>query len=176
MSHFPRTRRGERGMALLIVLVLLLLMTLLGLASLRGTLMEERMTASLYDRSLSFQAAEAALREGEALALTRPTAPSSGCTNGVCSTPSEANGDMDRWLNAAFNGWRASTVNFGTAPTSGAPQFFVEPMGVAPNWVFCEREIPMNPTCMSPRFRVTARSAVVADRSQVLLQSNISTP
>ena len=175
MSPTPRSPRQERGMALLIVLVLLLLMTLLGLASLRGTVMEERMTASLYDRSLAFQSAEAALREGEALAATRPAAPSSGCTSGVCSRPGGLT-EIDRWMNAAFNGWRNSTVNFGSAPTSGIPQFFVEPMGNAPNWVFCEREIPMNPTCLSPRYRVTARSAVTADRAQVLLQSNISTP
>ena len=90
MSRLPRPAGAQRGMALLVVLVLLLLMTLLGLASLRGALMEERMTASLYDRSLSFQSAEAALREGEALALTRPTAPSSGCNAGVCSTPATA--------------------------------------------------------------------------------------
>lgn len=175
MSRLPRPAGAQRGMALLVVLVLLLLVTLLGLASLRGALMEERMTASLYDRSLSFQSAEAALREGEALALTRPTAPPSGCNAGVCSTPATA-AEMDRWLNPAFAGWRNAAVDLAATPSAGAPQFIVEPMGVAPNWVFCEREIPMNPNCMSPRYRITARSAAVADRSQVLLQSNFSTP
>ena len=49
-------------------------------------------------------------------------------------------------------------------------------MGDAPNWPGCDRELPVNPTCLSPRFRVTARSATTADRAQVLLQSNVSTP
>lgn len=59
--------RRQRGVALVVVLILLLVMTLLGLASLRGTLMEERMSAYMYDRSLAFQATEAALREAEAV-------------------------------------------------------------------------------------------------------------
>ncbi len=40
-------------------------MTLIGLAVLRTTLLQERMSANLRDRSLSFQAAEAALRDAE---------------------------------------------------------------------------------------------------------------
>ena len=63
--HGPR---AQRGVALAVVLILLLVMMLLGLASLRGTLMEERMSANQLDRSLSFQAAEAALRKGEEVA------------------------------------------------------------------------------------------------------------
>ena len=67
MSRFPNPGAPcqERGAALIVVLILLLVMTLLGLASLRGTLMEERMSANMYDRSIGFQAAEAALREAE---------------------------------------------------------------------------------------------------------------
>ena len=65
--HLPGRRR-QSGVALIVVLILLMVMTLLGLASLRGTLMEERMSANLFDRSLAFQAAGSALREGEARA------------------------------------------------------------------------------------------------------------
>ena len=62
--HLPGRRR-QSGVALIVVLILLMVMTLLGLASLRGTLMEERMSANLFDRSLAFQAAESALREAD---------------------------------------------------------------------------------------------------------------
>ena len=67
MTQYPtfRSPRRQRGVALLVVLMLLLIMTLLGLASLRGSIMEERMSANLFDRSLMFQAAESALRQGE---------------------------------------------------------------------------------------------------------------
>ena len=57
----------QRGVSLVVVLILLLIMTLLGLAVLRSTLLEERMSANLYDRSLGFQSAEAVLREAESV-------------------------------------------------------------------------------------------------------------
>ena len=85
-TSFPSMRR-QQGASLVVVLILLLVMTLLGLAVLRSALLEERMTANLLDRSWSFQAAEAALRNGEALAATRPVVPAAGCAGGVCSTP-----------------------------------------------------------------------------------------
>ena len=58
----------ERGVVLLVALVMLLLVTVLGLASVRMLTLEERMAANSFDRNLAFQAAETALREGEALA------------------------------------------------------------------------------------------------------------
>lgn len=160
------TSSRQRGAVLVVVLILLLVMTLLGLASLRGTLMEERMSASLYDRSLSFQAVEAALREGEAIAFTRPTPPASGCSQGVCSTPDPTK--TDRWLDATFNGWRTATVNVGGL--TAAPQFFIEYMGEAPSWPKCDSEVPMHASCLKTRYRITARS-VQPDRAQVVLQS-----
>jgi type IV pilus assembly protein PilX len=68
-TTFPPRR--QRGAALIIVLLLLLVMTLLGLSSLRSTLLEERMTGAMFDRSLAFQVAESALREGEAFVTTQ---------------------------------------------------------------------------------------------------------
>lgn len=164
-TAFPAPGR-QRGAALVVVLILLLVMTLLGLASLRGTLMEERMSASVYDRSLSFQAVEAALREAEAIAFTRPTPPASGCNAGVCSTPDPT--QTDRWLDPAFNGWRAATVNVGGL--TATPQFFIEYMGEAPSWPKCDSEVPMHASCLKTRYRITARSAQ-PDRAQVVLQS-----
>lgn len=58
-------RTKERGVSLLVVLLLLLIMTLLGLAVLRSTLLQERMSGNMYDRSLGFQSAEIALRSAE---------------------------------------------------------------------------------------------------------------
>lgn len=172
----------QRGVALLIVLILLLVMTLLGLASLRGSLMEERMSAGLYDRGLAFQASEAALREAEALVLAGGVAfPSSGCLNGLCALrASLGNTDKARWEDP-LTPWRNSAVALSVdSDGDGAfidtrPQFIIEQMGDAPNWPGCDRERPINPACVSPRFRVTARSIEV-NRSQVLLQTTVSTP
>jgi len=61
---------GQSGISLIVVLMLLLIMTLLGLVVLRGTLLQERMSSNMYDRSLGFQAAEGALRNAEAVIRT----------------------------------------------------------------------------------------------------------
>jgi len=156
-----------RGASLVVVLILLLVMTLLGLAVLRSTLLEERMTANMLDRSLSFQAAESALREGEALAQTSPVVPGAGCSAGVCATPNAAL--TDRWLDSGFTGWVPGTANLGPLPAPAT--YFIEFMGPAPTWPGCDRAIPIPDLCLAPRFRITARSTA-ADRAEVLLQTN----
>ena len=164
----PMRSTNQSGASLIVVLILLLVMTLLGLAVLNNTLLEERMSANMYDRSLGFQAAESALREGEDLAATNPADPGAGvCTGGVCGTPVAAN--PDRWTDPSFTGWRNATNNLGTLPAPSS--FIVEFMGEAPTWPGCDRQIPVPALCMAPRFRITARSTA-ADRAQVILQSN----
>ena len=66
--------RRERGAALIISMILLVLITLVGVASLRNVLLEEKMAANYYDRSLAFQSAEAGLRAGEAVAVAQASA------------------------------------------------------------------------------------------------------
>jgi len=57
----------QRGAVLIVGLVMLLLLTMIGLASIRGSDLQERMAGNMRDRNLAFQSAEAALREGEDL-------------------------------------------------------------------------------------------------------------
>src|SRR5688500_17394780 len=84
----PSSSRQQRGATLAVVLILLLVMTLIALASLRGTLMQERMASTALDRGRSFQAAEAALWEGEAIVANPGTVlPASGCDKGLCAKP-----------------------------------------------------------------------------------------
>lgn len=167
-SPILESSHGERGATLVVVLILLLVMTILGLAALRGTLLEERMSANMLDRSLGFQAAESALREGEAVAAAIATPPTgSGCTNGICGIPNAAL--ADRWRSAAFTGWRSATDSLGSLPAPA--EFIVEFMGEAPTWPGCDRAIPVTDLCMAPRYRITSRSTA-ADRAEVLLQTN----
>ena len=74
-------RRGERGATLIIGMILLLLLSVLSLTSLKAIKTDERMAGNLQDRYLAFQAAEAALREAEAL-LSEPSLPSFTPANG----------------------------------------------------------------------------------------------
>lgn len=169
--HLPG-RRGQTGVALIVVLILLMVMTLLGLASLRGTLMEERMSANLFDRSLAFQAAESALREAEArlgqngIQASFPT--SGSCKDGLCPKPVAADGVKERWQDPKDDYFvKAKSVG----GLVSAPEYFIEYMGEAPAWTFCDSEQPIPANCMKPRYRITARSTE-SGRAQVLLQSN----
>lgn len=169
-----RGHRQQRGAALIVVLVLLLIVTLLGLASLRGTLLEERMAANLYDRSLSFQTVEAALRDVEAqvsVSNALSLFPATGCSAGFCAKPVTVAGAAPRWLDPAFNGW--ATLAAFPATMTAKPQFFAEDMGEAPGWGGCDRQRPRHPQCMKRRFRITARSAADG-RAQVILQSTFA--
>ncbi|KGM50988.1 hypothetical protein N792_13025 [Lysobacter concretionis Ko07 = DSM 16239] len=182
LSH--PTSLAQRGIALVVVLILLLVMTLLGLAAMRGTLMEERMSANLLDRSLAFQAVEAALREGEALAATKPAMPPSGCVSGLCSRPDPTKPvDSQRWLASGFwndgsGKWRDATVVVGNI--TAKPRFIVELMDTTlPTDGSCTTSIDVSPdaacTGTESRYRITAHSQA-AGRAEVTLQSIYAVP
>lgn len=58
----PRLGRRRRGAVLITGLLVLTVMTILGLASMRGTILPERMAGNLKEQASAFQAAEAALQ------------------------------------------------------------------------------------------------------------------
>ena len=58
-------RPRQHGIAMIMSLLLLLLMTLLAVASMRGTMLQERMAGSMEDYARALEAAEAALRAAE---------------------------------------------------------------------------------------------------------------
>lgn len=194
------TLRRERGAALIISMILLVLITLVGVASLRNVLLEEKMASNYYDRSLAFQAAEAGLRAGEAVAAAQAssfpkhaqaiargypandTQCSSTCSGGLCSPPGtprlpgppvvDATFHCEgRWEMAGFTGWVSATGVTLNTQAGAAPQYFVEFMG---NNFPCDSSKPTeNKTCA--RYRVTARSQAGDDRAQVILQSVYAT-
>ncbi len=169
----PTVQRRQRGVSLIVSLVLLVVVTLLALGSLRGVVLQARMSGTTTDRSLAFQAAEAALRDAERRAgiASSGNFPAAGCTAGYCATPAGA--DTPRWLDDGFGGWLASTA---AAPAAAAtPAAIVEDMGDAPNWAGCENEIPRQPNCSTRRYRISARSTADG-RATVLLQSQFAAP
>jgi type IV pilus assembly protein PilX len=56
---------NQSGTALVTSLVMLLIMTMIGIGSLKNTLMQEKMTGNVWDRSAAFQATEISLRDAE---------------------------------------------------------------------------------------------------------------
>lgn len=180
--------RGQEGAALVVVLIMLVVMTLIGLASLAGTVLQERMSASAFDRSIAFQQAESALRAGEAAvrqnwqANTPKAAAHINCetVGTVCDVipPNTYSGGGTGWTNAT-----ASTQ--GTV--AGTPQYFIEYMGESTtgDTSYLGFGDSANAAQYGAEggqtngyfFRITARSAdpaAVSDRALVVLQSRIS--
>ncbi|TCO76306.1 pilus assembly PilX family protein [Chromatocurvus halotolerans] len=58
--------RRQRGVVLPIVMILMVILGVLAVSGMDDTAMQERMAGNLRDREIAFQAAESALREGEA--------------------------------------------------------------------------------------------------------------
>ncbi|MFC3816358.1 PilX N-terminal domain-containing pilus assembly protein [Lysobacter sp. GCM10012299] len=127
----------QRGVALMMVLLLLIVVTLLGLASLRGALLEERMSAGMFDRSLAFQSAETALRVAEQkvreTALTgRSIGVNCATLHAICtSTPAGMDAATVAGCTAGAPGcWTsvAEKSSYSDA-AAGAPQYYIEYMG-----------------------------------------------
>ena len=177
MTRIPSipSRNGERGIALVVVLILLLVMSMLALVSLRSTLMEERMSANMADRSASFQAAEAALRQGEQLASSKPAVPGSGCLNGICAIPDPS--DTPVWAPASTAWSTAKVVDVDLGAHSVGAKYIVELLATnVPSEGQCVSEDP-NEECtgLETRYRITALSEADG-RSSVMLQTNYAVP
>ncbi len=87
MKSQIRHSSQQRGAALITSLIILLVLTVLGVSAMSTSSLEELMAGNLRDQNLSFQAAEAALQDGERFidswGGTPPAATSSGTNSGV---------------------------------------------------------------------------------------------
>jgi len=150
MNRPGPSRSAQSGVSLVVVLILLVVMTILGLAVMRTTLLEERMSANMYDRSLAFQQAESALREAEAAVRAAVQNAGKGWVIGVrcgddpanpgsivdanCAVPGNAyTGGATCAAGAAkgSNCWFNAPDRLGADNNSaGAPQYFIQYMGL----------------------------------------------
>lgn len=177
-------RNNQQGVALVVVLVVLLLATLIGLAAMRGTLMQERMTANLYDRSIAFQSAERALREAEAAVKLNGSIGYECDPQKVdtpCPLPDPNTGTVtgENWANASAP--PAGSLSAGT------PQYLIQrlgstdtasKLGQSNNAASNGYQPPGGSTVTQANYRIFARShdpATASDRAVVILQSNIVT-
>ena len=194
-----RARRGlrpvpsavsRRGVALAIAMILLIVLALVGLAAMRGTILQEKMAANLSDRQVAFQSAEAAIRVATALLPSNPGLIARNCQAGgtVClgnpftdsNLPSGSVHDV-----VASGGSTSSTAFDVSAVAAMQPQFVIENMG---NYTNPTTDTGFGNTANSRNYgvqgasatsiyyRITARSgdpAKVGDRAVVTLQATI---
>lgn len=186
----PASPCRQRGITLVVVLLLLVIVTLLGLAAMRGTIMQERMSGNVTSRGIAFQAAEATLRVAESwLRDSDPTMPASGCANGACAMPID--GAAPAWEAANFwttgSGFRE--VASAARPSGvSAMRYVVESLGTGST----EAAASGPSECLNPdgddagcsgtggdsevrNFRITA-FAQTENGARVLLQSTFQMP
>lgn len=176
--------KQQQGATLLFALVLLLLMTVLGLSSIRGVSLQERMASNLNERDLAFQAAEAALLAAEHEIFLNPdpfgmvdcTSTSIlSCATIPSNTFSASNVD---WINVS-NEFAINTVkDLGTA------QYHIQLIGRGSTGISFGQlnsanntQYGVNPGVFSQQFyRITARSRYpgeATDRALVVLQTTL---
>ncbi|GAB2491206.1 pilus assembly PilX family protein [Arenimonas alkanexedens] len=180
-----QARSGQRGVTLVIVLLLLVIVTLLGLAAMRGTVMQERMSANAAARAIAFQSAEAGLREAESYAADagRPDLPTAGCTGGLCATPpnnAAAPWEADTfWTTGA--GYRTSNIEGAVGSQVDLLRYVIEDMGEAGTLTgTCTSDIDLsvsdcNSTAVGRYFRITVLSRM-DNGTEVMLQSTYQAP
>ena len=83
------TATQQRGAALIVSLMFLLVLTIIGIASVSTTKLQERMAHNTREQNLALQAAEAALRDGEAWLFSlkgsgEPPLPINTCSTSNC--------------------------------------------------------------------------------------------
>lgn len=163
----------QRGVVLAVALIMLVVITLLGVSAMQVTSLEERMAGNMRDRSLAFQAAEAALRDGERL-LAQVALPAFDGSNGLYQAP--AVGDPPVWMqadgrpqDAAF--WNANGRTYaGTvAGVAAQPRYVIEEIARLPGpGESVEAGTPIPDITY---YRVTARATGGSATAVVVLQS-----
>lgn len=169
----------ESGAALIVVLMLLVVVTLLGLASMRGALMQEKMAASTAARAVAFQVAESGLRQAELIvrdgSVALPDTPT--CADGLCGNPGATG--TPAWQASGFWAKGGSGYRTGTAVETSigavAPRFVIEGYGTAASTDSGTQQcIDLSKPCMIATrqniYRMTSYAST-PNGSEVILQS-----
>lgn len=174
LKSYPSPLR-QAGVSLVMVLILLVVMSLLGLAVLRSSGMQERMSANMYDRNLAQQAAEMALVAGRTWLDTgsgtnweiEEPDPADCTTLSICS--------WDQRMTNATVTWQPGPTLGGTnadVPDTTS-RFWIEYLGMNQAHVEAGGVIPASgTTAMGPLYRITAQSQGNG-RANVILQSDV---
>ena len=185
-SVYPSRARRQRGVALVVALILLVVITLVGLAAVRGTIMQQKMASNLFDRQIAFQSAEAALRVAAAQVTTNPGIVARNCSAGgvVCLVNPFTDTLPAGSIHTVAAGTAAGQFTR-SAVAKSQPQFVVENMG---NFADPSSSTGFNQSANAKQYqaqgasttaifyRITARSgdpATVGDRAVVTLQAMI---
>lgn len=172
--------KHQTGAVLIVGLVLLLILTVIGLASIRGSDLQERMAGNMRDRNTAFQSAEAALREGEDL-LDLPVLPSfSGSVVGYWPDLNKPGALRPRPTAWTAQQWTANSVRLSDGTISGVveqPRYAIEKVivtGLAASQGSGVDHESVERAQDAEYFRITGRGLGVTADAEVVLQSTFA--
>ena len=179
-NHSSTSARGaasarQAGVALFVSLVLLLILTIIGVSAVQTTSLEVRMARNDHDALLAFQAAEAALRDGEAVvqSLVSTTAFVPGGTNGLWAIGDF--GQTPPWLTAGnWSGAQSQVAQSNVGGVAEQPRYMIEHVASVQRNVNAYQLGDPYAAGSADRiemFRVTARGVGGSAGTSVMLQS-----
>jgi len=173
--------KAQHGVVLIMAMVILFAMTLIGVTSMNTTSLEERIASNYRDRQIAFQAAEAALRQGERDTKTITNSAFdednyvTACTNGLCDCGDKSVACVTYWIDDVPTKtdvvWNISTTHrtysVGLAGVTTPAKYIIEFMGY-----ICPTSAACTPAAGDPKmFRITALATGRTNSSKVMLQS-----
>ena len=171
--------RTQQGLALVMALIFLVVLTILGLASVSGNILQERMAANSRDKNIAFQAAEACLRDAEKdinANISFSSAFSATCAGGLCA-PLTTPSSKARWT---FIDWNSTTTSraYGSGTSSAAlpdvakqPSYIIEKLPGLPMGTGNDITLGLKASTKQESFRITAYAWGPRIETTVILQS-----
>jgi len=164
------TLNRQQGAVLIVSLIILLVLTLIGITGMRTTVLEEKMAGNMNDQNLAFQAAEAALRDGEDLMNTLVT---NASFNGTAGRLAATDTDPD-WFNEATWSNTNSIAYSGTLDyVKTQPRYVLKYISAVTNTKGSLKTggYGSHRSSTVDQFRVTARGTGKSDTSKVILEA-----
>ena len=171
----------QRGVVLIIALIILLALTIIGVSGMSTTSMQERMSANTRDRQIAFQAAEAALREGESFIANNAVNPidfdttCTGSSGGMCDCSDKTVGCVEYWTDSGLAVWttagRHKTYSINYTQVAAQPEYIIEYMGYTDPGGNPPGYVPGTNPGDPKMFRITAVGTGQSPNAKVMLQS-----
>lgn len=124
--------RRQQGATLVVAMIMLVLITIVGFNAMQTTILQERMSGNLRDKEISFQAAEAALREQEAWLQAQSAAPAlagSETEYGTAGTNELGGVSADPLAQVEHHGFIPDSLDVGFGPEAGRDLYRIEARG-----------------------------------------------
>lgn len=178
-SRYQSAAHRQQGMVLVVGLVMVLLITIIGMSAIRGSGLQESMAGNMRDRNIAFQAAESALREGEAvIGPSVPVLPAFSCLTGVGLCPDRNTTPQNSVIYWTATNWTqtAKETTLAFEDVTSPPKYIVEELEVDVGASAAAEGSAidvggMQSTGDATPYRITAQGYGISPDTQVILQT-----